>query len=263
MPDPGLKPQVYTDPRPAEHFARFHDRARTRDPDPIYDVARIVLTPPCLVLYRSAAIGADHVPLKGPVILAPNHFSQWDHFFVGVFIRRRVRFMAKSQLFTNPVITWILHHGGAFPVRRGKHDEAAFITAYAILERGGCLLMYPEGGRSRTGGLGEPRRGVGGLALESGVPVVPVAVHGSKGVRGWKRFRFPKVTVQYGEPMSFGVVDNPTKEQQLEVASQIFDRVRAMYTALDEQGRRRVIKAVREGITSGSPADASARPQAR
>jgi 1-acyl-sn-glycerol-3-phosphate acyltransferase len=263
MPDPGLKPQVYTDPRPAEHFARFHDRARTRDPDPIYDVARIVLTPPCLVLYRSAAIGADHVPLKGPVILAPNHFSQWDHFFVGVFIRRRVRFMAKSQLFTNPVITWILHHGGAFPVRRGKHDEEAFITAYAILERGGCLLMYPEGGRSRGGGLSEPRRGVGRLALESGVPVVPVAVHGSKGVRGWKRFRFPKVTVQYGEPMSFGVVDNPTKEQQLEVARQIFDRVRAMYTALDEQGRRRVIKAVREGITSGSPADASARPQAR
>jgi 1-acyl-sn-glycerol-3-phosphate acyltransferase len=263
MPDPGLKPQVYTDPRPEEHFARFHDRARTRDPDPIYDVARIVLTPPCLVLYRSAAIGADNVPLKGPVILAPNHFSQWDHFFAGVFIRRRVRFMAKSQLFTNPVITWILHHGGAFPVRRGKHDEEAFITAYAILERGGCLLMYPEGGRSRSGGLGEPRRGVGRLALESGVPVVPVAIHGSKGVRGWRRFRFPKVTVQYGEPMSFGVVDNPTKEQQLEVARQIFDRVRAMYTALDEQGRRRVIKAVREGITPGSPADASARPQAR
>jgi 1-acyl-sn-glycerol-3-phosphate acyltransferase len=263
MPDPGLKPQVYTDPRPAEHFARFHDRARTRDPDPIYDVARIVLTPPCLVLYRSAAIGADHVPLNGPVILAPNHFSQWDHFFAGVFIRRRVRFMAKSQLFTNPVITWILHHGGAFPVRRGQHDEEAFITAYAILERGGCLLMYPEGGRSRSGGLGEPRRGVGRLALESGVPVVPVAIHGSKGVRGWKRFRFPKVTVQYGEPMSFGVVDNPTKEQQLDVARQVFDRVRAMYTALDEQGRRRVIKAVREGITPGSPADASARPQAR
>jgi 1-acyl-sn-glycerol-3-phosphate acyltransferase len=263
MPDPGLKPQVYTDPRPAEHFDRFHDRARTRDPDAIYDVARIVLTPPCVVLYRSAAIGADHVPLKGPVILAPNHFSQWDHFFAGVFIRRRVRFMAKSQLFTNPVITWILHHGGAFPVRRGKHDEEAFTTAYAILERGGCLLMYPEGGRSRSGGLGEPRRGVGRLALESGVPVVPVAIHGSKGVRGWKRFRFPKVTVQYGEPMSFGVVANPTNEQQLEVAKQVFDRVRAMYTALEEQGRRRVIKAVREGITPGSAADASARPQAR
>ena len=258
-----LKPQIYIDPRPAEHFDRFHERARTREPAPLYDVARIILTPACLIFYREAAIGADNVPLSGPVILAPNHFSQWDHFFAAAFIRRKVRFMAKSQLFTNPVITWILHMGGAFPVRRGKHDEEAFITAYAILERGGCLLMYPEGGRSRSGGLGEPRRGVGRLALESGVPVLPVAIHGSKAVRGWKRAKFPKVTVQYGEPMSFGRVDNPTREQQMDVAKQVFDRVRAMYTALDEQGRRRVIKAVREGITPGSPADASARPQAR
>ena len=81
-------------------------------------------------------------------------------------------------------------------------------------------------------------------------------------MRGWKRLRFPKVTVQYGEPMSFGRVDNPTREQQMDVAKQVFDRVRAMYTALDEQGRRRVIKAVREE-SPRLPADASARPQAR
>ena len=59
--------------------------------------------------------------------------------------------MAKSQLFSNPVIQYIFWHGGAFPVRRGHHDEEAFKTAYAILDRGGCLLMYPEGGRSRSG----------------------------------------------------------------------------------------------------------------
>ena len=74
---------------------------------------------------------------------------------------------------------------------------------------------------------------------------------------------FPKVTVQYGEPMSFGVVENPTREEQLEVAKAIFDRVRSMYTALEEKGRRDVIKALREGISAGSPADASARPDAR
>lgn len=258
-----LKPQVYKDPRPAEHFDRFHARARTREPDAIYDVARIILTPLCVAFYRTAAIGSANVPATGPVILAPNHFSQWDHFFAGVYIRRKARFMAKSQLFTNPVITWILYHGGAFPVRRGHRDEEAFNTAHAILERGGCMLMYPEGGRSRSGGLGEPRPGVGRLALETGVPVIPVAIHGSKGVRGWKRLRFPKVTIQYGEPMSFGVVDNPTREQQLEVATQVFDGVRGMYTALEEKGRRKVIKALREGISPGSPADASARPHTR
>jgi 1-acyl-sn-glycerol-3-phosphate acyltransferase len=260
---PDLKPQVYKDPRPAEYFTRFHERSRTHDPDWVYDLARIVLTPPTLLVYRAAAIATANVPEAGPVILAPNHFSQWDHFFSGVFIRRKVRFMAKSQLFSNPFIEWVFWHGGAFPVRRGQHDEEAFITAHAILEHGGCLLMYPEGGRSRTGGLGEPRPGIGRLALESGVPVIPVAIHGSKGVRGWKRLRFPKVTIQYGEPMSFGTVEHPVREQQMDVAQQVFDRVRAMYTALDEKGRRGVIKALREGISPGSPADASAHPNAR
>jgi 1-acyl-sn-glycerol-3-phosphate acyltransferase len=245
---PDIKPQVYKDPRPAEYFTRFHESARTRDPDWIYDVARIILTPPTLLVYRGRAIATDNVPASGPVILAPNHFSQWDHFFAGVFLRRRVRFMAKSQLFSNPAIKFIFRHGGAFPVRRGFHDEEAFKTAYAILDRGGCLLMYPEGGRSRTGQLGEPRPGVGRIALESGVPVVPVAIHGSLAVRRWRRGRFPKVTIQYGEPLTFDVVASPSRERQLEIATQIFDRVSDMYQALQEKGRRGVIKSLRDGI---------------
>jgi 1-acyl-sn-glycerol-3-phosphate acyltransferase len=245
---PDLKPQVYKDPRPAEYFTRFHERARTHEPDWVYDVARILLTPPTMLLYRARAIGAEHVPASGPVILAPNHFSQWDHFFAGVYLRRKIRFMAKSQLFTNPVIKFIFWHGGPFPIRRGHQDEEAFKTAYEILNRGGCLLMYPEGGRSRSGGLGQPRPGVGRIALESGVPVIPVAIHGSKGVRGWRKLRFPKVTVQFGEPMRFDLVPSPSREQQLEVAGRVFERVREMYQALEEQGRGGVIKALREGI---------------
>src|SRR3954452_15361902 len=243
-----LKPQVYKDPRPAEYFTRFHERSRTHEPDWVYDLARILLTPPSLLVYRARAIGVEHVPRTGPVILAPNHFSQWDHFFAGVFVRRKVRFMAKSQLFSNPVIEFIFRHGGAFPIRRGHHDEEAFKTAYAILDRGGCLLMYSEGGRSRIGGLGEARPGVGRVAVESGAPFVPVAIHGSLAVRRWRKLRFPKVTVQYGEPMTFDVVSSPSREQQLDLAAQVFERVREMYSALDEKGRRGVIKALREGI---------------
>jgi 1-acyl-sn-glycerol-3-phosphate acyltransferase len=130
---------------------------------------------------------------------------------------------------------------------RGHHDENAFLTANAILERGGCVLMYAEGGRSRTGQLGEPKPGIGRLALESGVPVVPVAIHGSIGVRRWKKLQFPRITVQYGEPLAFDVVREPTREQQLEAAHQIFDRVREMYTALDQQGRAAVLKSLRDG----------------
>jgi 1-acyl-sn-glycerol-3-phosphate acyltransferase len=206
-----VKPQVYKDPRPAEYFTRFHERARSRRPDWMYELARMVLTPLTLIFYRTAAIGVDNVPPSGPVILAPNHFSQMDHFFAGVYLRRKIRFMAKSQLFAHKAIEFIFFHGGVFPVRRGHRDAEAFITAHSILDQGGCVLMYAEGGRSRSRNLGETRPGVGRLALESGVPVVPVAIHGSQGVRGWKRLRFPKVTVQYGEPMGFYADEHPTR----------------------------------------------------
>ena len=133
-----------------------------------------------------------------------------DHFFAAVYLPRKVQFMAKSQLFKNPAIKYIFKHGGVFPVRRGHHDEEAFVTAHTVLDRGGTMLMYAEGGRSRTGDLGEPKRGIGKIALESGVPVVPVAIHGSAHVRGWRRFQFPKVTIQYGEPVTFPVNADPT-----------------------------------------------------
>jgi 1-acyl-sn-glycerol-3-phosphate acyltransferase len=256
-----IKPQVYKDPRPAEYFDAFHERARTRDPDWVYEVVRMILTPPALLLYRTRAIGVENVPASGPVILAPNHFSQMDHFFTGVYLRRKIRFMAKSQLFANRAIEFIFRHGGVFPIRRGYHDEEAFETAYKILGRGGCLLMYPEGGRSRSGGLGEPRPGIGRIALESGVPVVPIAIHGSLGVRRWRKFRFPKVTVRFAEPIVFDTVAEPTREQQLEVAGVVFKQVRAMYEELVAKGRGGVIKSLREGaaspseheVTAGSP----------
>jgi 1-acyl-sn-glycerol-3-phosphate acyltransferase len=138
-------------------------------------------------------------------------------------------------------------------VRRGHQDQEAFVTAHAILDNGGCVLIYAEGGRSRTGGLGQPRPGVGYLALESGVPVVPVAIHGSKGVRGWRKLQFPKVTIQYGEPLVFPQRANPTREEQQQVANQVFDEVRKMYVALEEKGRRGVLRSLREGLPATSP----------
>jgi 1-acyl-sn-glycerol-3-phosphate acyltransferase len=79
--------------------------------------------------------------------------------------------------------------------------------------------------------------------------VVPVAIHGSASVRRWKRLRFPKVTVQFGEPMSFPVEESPSRDRQLDAATEIFDRVRAMYTQLEEEGRGNVIRTLREGVT--------------
>jgi 1-acyl-sn-glycerol-3-phosphate acyltransferase len=227
-----MKPQVYRDERPAAYFRQFHEAAR-RGVGWTYTAARIVLTVPTILIYRLRAIGTENVPRSGPLVLAPNHLSQMDHFFAGVYLRRKIRFMAKSQLFGPPVLTYIYKHGGVFPVRRGHRDEEAFETAFTLIDQGEMLLVYAEGGRSRSGELGEPKPGIGRIALETGAPIVPVAIHGSAKVRRWKRLRFPKVTVQFGEPMTFPVESEASRERQLEVAGAVFERVREMYERLD------------------------------
>lgn len=254
-----LKAQRYKDDRPAEKFMPVHEWSRAHRPGWVYELVRVILTPIAVFLYRTRGISTSNVPADGPFILAPNHFSNMDHFFTAVYLKRKVRFMAKSQLFfRNQVLDYIYRVGGVFPVRRGHHDEEAFITAHSILDDGGCVLIYCEGGRSRTGKLGEAKPGVGRLALESGVPVVPVAIHGSQSVRAWKRLVFPKVTVQYGEPMSFDRVNAPSRDQQLAAAEQVFDRVKAMYAVLDEGGRRGAIAALR--ARAGAAASPTAQP---
>jgi 1-acyl-sn-glycerol-3-phosphate acyltransferase len=234
MAPPGMKPQVYKDERPAEYFDQFHAAAR-RGVGWTYTFVRILVSLPTLLIYRVRATGLGNVPKSGPLLLAPNHFSQMDHFFTGLYLRRKIRFMAKSQLFGPPVLTYVYKHGGVFPVRRGHQDEEAFKTAFELLEQGEMLLVYAEGGRSRSGELGEPKRGIGRIALETGAPVVPVAIHGSAKVRRWRRFRFPKIRVRFGEPLVFPVEANPGQERQLEVATEVFDRVREMYEGLEEQ----------------------------
>ena len=222
----------------------------------VYEVVRVVTELNALIAFRARGIGSENVP-NGPVILAPNHASFMDHFFTGAFIRRRVQFMGKSQLFKG-VPGWIFTHGGVFPVRRGYQDEEAFITRDRILARGGAVVMYCEGGRSRIGQ--DRRRGAAGDRADRarvGAPVVPVAILGSYQVRNWKRLRFPKVTVQYGDPFRFEVIHGSTREQQQEVADYILDRIREMHAELARLGRRgagaRARGAGRErGLTAGT-----------
>jgi 1-acyl-sn-glycerol-3-phosphate acyltransferase len=245
MPDIELKPQVYKDPRPKEFFDPFHERVRTREPEPIYEVVRAVTVMHALITFRARGIGTEKVP-NGPVILAPNHASFMDHFFTGAFIRRRVQFMGKSQLFGNTPLSWIYSHGGVFPVRRGHHDEEAFISAFRILGRGGAVVMYCEGGRSRTGQLADQAKpGIGRLALESGVPVVPVAILGSYQVRNWKKLHFPKVTIQYGDPFRFERVEHPDRDLQQHAADVIFGRIKQLHGELQRLGHKGALRAAR------------------
>jgi 1-acyl-sn-glycerol-3-phosphate acyltransferase len=246
MTDVQIKPQVYKDPRPQEYFDQFHERTRAGPPEAkVYEVVRTVTVVAALTAFRARGFGAENVP-NGPVMLAPNHASFMDHFFTGAFIRRRVQFMAKSQLFQRGISSWVFSHGGVFPVRRGYHDEDAFTTAFRILDRGGAVVMYCEGGRSRTGQVGDQARpGIGRIALESGVPVVPVAILGSHQVRNWKRLRFARVTVQYGAPFKFEVVERTTREQQQEAADHILELIRALYAELERVGHKGALQAAR------------------
>ena len=242
-----MREQVYADPRPKEHFDRFHERSRTREPDWTYELTRVLTSLYAYTFLRARAISSEKVPGAGAVILAPNHFSFMDHFLMGCYIRRKVRFMAKSQLFKPGPMQFIYTHGGVFPVRRGARDEEVFITAETILARGGAITMYCEGGRSRTGKVAEQaKRGIGRLALGTGAPVVPIAIHGSSRIRNWKRLQFPKTTIQYGDALRWERVPHPTPEQQQAVADEILLRIRALYAGLDEHGRKGVLKRVRE-----------------
>jgi 1-acyl-sn-glycerol-3-phosphate acyltransferase len=242
-----MREQVYVDPRPKEHFDRFHERARTREPDWAYELTRVLTSLYAYTFLRVRAISPEKAPGAGAVILAPNHFSFMDHFLMGCYIRRKVRFMAKSQLFKPGPMQYIYTHGGVFPVRRGARDEEMFITAETILARGGAITMYCEGGRSRTGKVAEQaKRGIGRLALETGAPVVPIAIHGSSRIRNWKRLQFPKTTVQYGDAMRWERIEHPTPEQQQAVADEILLQIRALYAGLDEYGRKGVLERVRE-----------------
>jgi 1-acyl-sn-glycerol-3-phosphate acyltransferase len=228
-----LKPQVYIDRRPAAHFDRFHAHARTREPDWVYTLVRVLSYPYCRLAFRLHARNLANVPAEGPVILAPNHFSAMDHWFVGILLSRRVRFMAKSQLFKGRFLESILPHLGAFPVRRGQQDEEAITTALTILARSGVLVIYPEGGRSRSGSIANTvRPGLGRLALDSGAPIVPVAVSGSERARNWRRLQFPSVTISYGEPMRFGRAPGAPRERHQAIADQVLAELRRLHDEL-------------------------------
>ena len=201
----------------------LHRRARERGVNPlVYWIARAVLQPFFHIYFRYSRIGREHIPSKGPVIIASNHRSFLDPFVIGTMAKRPMYYVAKSELFIWRWQSWILGALGAFPVVRGNGDADMIETAKVILERGDIVLMFPEGTRIRPGSLGTPRRGVGRLALETGAPVVPMALIGTEAVRrGW-RVRPHKVRIRAGRPLTFPHVSEPSPALATAVTERIW-----------------------------------------
>ncbi len=146
------------------------------------------------LLFRWEVIGTEHVPDQGPAILCANHRSNWDPPLVGVVAPRPVHFMAKEELFRSPVLAAWLRAVGAFPVKRRTADLGGIRHALDLLKQGHIVGLFPEGTRSRTGGLQEAHGGVVMLALSAGAPVVPVAISGETRL-------FGRVRVRIGAPI--------------------------------------------------------------
>ncbi len=201
---------------------RLHQRARTHGVNPLlYGFVRVTFQAFFLVYFRMQRIGREHVPAKGPVLITANHRSFLDPFVIACMARRPMHYVAKQELFANRITAWLLNALGAFPVARGASDPEMIATAEAILARGDIVLIFAEGTRIRPGALGRPRRGVGRLALESGAPVVPVAVIGTEAIRrGW-RIRPHRVRIRAGRPLRFPVVENPSPA----LAGAVTDRI--------------------------------------
>ena len=204
-------------------LAAHHERARRRGVHkPVYWLVRLILQPAIHVYFRLARLGREHVPASGPVILAANHRSFLDPFAIGCCLRRPVYFVAKSELFEHRFVGWLLNCLGAFPVRRGESDEDSVETAKAILARGDALVIFPEGTRVTSGSLADPKRCVGRLALETGAPVVPVAVAGSDRARREWRIRPVKVRVRLGRPLTFPHVEKASPSLAAEVTARVW-----------------------------------------
>ena len=189
-----------------------------------------------MVLFRPKVKGLRHVPGSGPVIIASNHLSFSDSIFMPLVVPRKVTFLAKSEYFTSPgpkgllkKLTFIAL--GQVPVDRsgGRRSEAALITGLKVLAEGKCLGIYPEGTRSPDGRLYKGRTGIARLAIESGAPIIQVAMFNTEKIQptGTVVPKVMRVEMIFGEPMYFEG-DSTDLQHLRDVTDQIMQTIQAL-----------------------------------
>lgn len=179
-------------------------------------------------LFSAEILGKENVPLKGAVILAANHLSNFDPPFLATYLDRPVFYMAKKELFRIPIFNAAIRNCHAFPVERGKGDRLAIKNALSILKKGECLGIFPEGKRSIDGKLNEPKIGVALIAALSKTPVIPACIIGTDKIFTKEKY-LPKLTLIYGKPLQF-LANNKDKEHLVAFSKYIMSEIQTMRT---------------------------------
>ncbi len=174
----------------------------------VYWILKVVLSPVFHLLWRVRVEGREHVPTHGPAILAANHQSFCDSFFLPLALRRRLTYVAKAEYFDNWRTAWFFRAAGQIPMQRGGGDasQRALDTATTVLNGGGLLGIYPEGTRAPDLHLHKGHTGVARLSLRCDVPIIPVGIVGTRAVQppGSKFMRpFHSVTIRFGPPVAY------------------------------------------------------------
>ena len=186
------------------------------------------------VIFRTRVIGLENVPNEGALIVAANHLSNWDPPFLGTFLQHEVCYMAKEELFKNPIFAAAIRALHVFPVKRGTADKTAIKHAVKLLKEGQCLGIFPEGTRSKTGKIGKAEPGVALIAAMTKAPIVPALIVDTNKIFGDKWF--PQLTVVYGKPMCFeGNIKD--KEALAEFSQSIMVEVEKLHSELSVTNR--------------------------
>ena len=216
-----------------------------------YWIVKVILTPILRFFYRVKVEGREHVPTSGPVIMAGNHISFCDSIFLPLVLRRRVTFVAKAEYFEDPKTAWFFRAVGQIPIKRagGSAAMAALDTARDVLDGGGIWGIYPEGTRSPDGRLYKGHTGVARVAVDTGAPVVAVAMIGTAEVQPIGQIMpklFRTVTVKFSPPMQFRPEDGEEAPMKLR---QITDEI--MFTLRELSGQEYVNRYAKRGEAVG------------
>jgi 1-acyl-sn-glycerol-3-phosphate acyltransferase len=181
--------------------------------------AIIVTTIVFKLIFRVEVINRDKIPQKGPALLCANHNTFLDMFLLGYRLDRWIHWMAKEELFRNPITGFIFKKLSAFPVKRGTADVGSVKNAYRLLEEGKIVGIFPQGTRRHAGGASRVKSGAAMIAANAGVPIIPATVKGTYKL-------FSKMTVNFGDPFMISKhEDKLTKEELAEISTDIINRI--------------------------------------